>query len=190
MFTFCNMNKFPNYEGYPRNMHIFEERWKWRHIHSSTENEVRAVLNEWCFTNQNMLKSSPQKEYFLHGNITRYSWNIVENGVKPNKPKPTNQPLLSLTDNLDLLILNMASLVLLWSLFLCPYSDRWLQVWLYHNQLLKRAGRGGPYIECWLQVWLYYDRFLKGAGSGVCIMHNQLWLVLELTGYLLQRISL
>jgi hypothetical protein len=88
--------------------------------------------------------------------------------------KPTNQPLLSLTDNLDLLILNRASHVLLWSLFLCPYSDRWLQVWLYHNQLLKRAGRGGPYIECWLQVWLYYDRFLKGAGRGVCIMHNQL----------------
>jgi hypothetical protein len=24
-------------------MHKFVERWKWRHIHSSTENEARAV---------------------------------------------------------------------------------------------------------------------------------------------------
>jgi hypothetical protein len=56
------MNKFPNYAGYPQIMHKFEERWKWRHIHSSTENEARAFLNEWRFTNQNTLKSSPQKE--------------------------------------------------------------------------------------------------------------------------------
>ena len=37
------MNQFPNYAGYPQNMHKFEERWKWRHIHSSIENEACAV---------------------------------------------------------------------------------------------------------------------------------------------------
>jgi hypothetical protein len=39
------MNQFPNYAGYPQNMHKFEERKKWRHIHSSTENEARAHTN-------------------------------------------------------------------------------------------------------------------------------------------------
>ena len=60
------MNQFPNYAGYPQNMHKFEERWKLRPVTFVVQLNMKRAWFEWMTLHKPKYakESSPKKNSF------------------------------------------------------------------------------------------------------------------------------